>query len=63
MHNISNLFYFGTLYIFRTVFPSVIRSRRLYIHHQVYVIKFLWLLALKQPQNLYDIHLMLYVHS
>jgi len=27
MHNISNLFYFGTtLYMFQTVFPSIIRS-------------------------------------
>jgi len=40
MHNISNLFYFGTtLYMF------------------------LWLLASKQPQNLYDTYLMLYVQS
>jgi len=32
MHNISNLFYFGTtLYMFRTVTPSIIRSLRLYI--------------------------------
>ena len=39
MHNISNLFYFRTtLYVFRTVFPSIIRSLRLYIQHQVYVI-------------------------
>jgi len=46
MHNISNLFYFGiTLYMFRTVFPSIIRSLRLYIQHQVYVVKVLWLLA------------------
>jgi len=38
MHNISNLFYFGTtLYMFRTVFPSIIRSLRLYVQHQVYV--------------------------
>jgi len=30
--NVSNLFYFGmTLYVFRTVFPSIIRSSRLYI--------------------------------
>jgi len=56
MHNISNLFYFGiTLYMFRTVFPSIIRSLRLYIQHQVYVVKVLWLLASKQPQNFYDI--------
>ena len=52
MHNISNLFYFGTtLYMFRTVFPSIIRSLRLYIqHHTIHV---LWLLASKQPQNLH----------
>jgi hypothetical protein len=59
MHNISNLFYFGTtLYVFRTVFPSIIRSLKLYIQH--YTIQVLWLLASKQPQNLYDIYLMLY---
>jgi hypothetical protein len=35
MH-ISNLFYFRTtLYMCRTVFPSIIRSLRLYIQHQV----------------------------
>jgi len=40
MHNISNLFYFGTtFYMFRTVSPSIIRSLRLYIQHQVYVIQ------------------------
>ena len=28
--NVSNLFYFGmTLYMFRTVFPSIVRSSRL----------------------------------
>ena len=44
MHNISNLFYFGTTcYMFRTVSPSIIRSLRLYIQHQVYVIQVLWL--------------------
>jgi hypothetical protein len=33
---ISNLFYFGTtLYMFQTVFPSIIRSLRLYTQHQV----------------------------
>jgi len=48
MHNISNLFYFGTaLYMFRTVSPSIIRSLRLYIQHQVYVIQVLWLSASK----------------
>jgi len=35
--NVSNLFYFGlTLYMFRTVVPSIIRSSRLYIHLQAY---------------------------
>jgi len=38
MHNISNLFYFVVaLYMFRTVFPFIIRSLRRYIQHQVYV--------------------------
>ena len=55
MQNISNLFYFGTtLYMFRTVSTSIIRSLRLYIQHQVYVMHVLWLLASKQPQNMYD---------
>jgi len=62
MHNISNLFYFRTTsYMFRTVSPSIIRSLRLYIQYQVYVIQVLWLLASKQPQNLYG--MMLYVQS
>jgi hypothetical protein len=53
MHNISNLFYFRTtLYMFRTVSPFIIRSLRLYI--QQHTIQVLWLLASKQPQNLYD---------
>jgi len=35
---VSNLFYFGmTLYMFRTVFPSIITSSRLYILQQAYV--------------------------
>ena len=39
-------FYFVVaLYMFRTVFPSVIRSLRMFIQHQVYVIQVLWLLA------------------
>jgi hypothetical protein len=56
--------------MFWTVFPSIIRSLRLYIEHQVYVIQVLWLLASgnlvpasKQTANLYDIYLMLYVQS
>ena len=36
--NVSNLFYFGmTLYMFRTVFPSIINSSRLYIQQQAFV--------------------------
>ena len=36
--NVSNLFYFGmTLYMFRSVFPSIIRSSRLYILQQAFV--------------------------
>ena len=59
MHNISNLFHFGaTLYMFRTVSPSTFRSLRLYIQHQFHLVP-----ASKQPQNLYDIYLMLYVQS
>jgi hypothetical protein len=41
--------------------PSIIRSLGLYIQHQVYVMQVLWLLANKQPQNLYS--MMLYVQS
>jgi hypothetical protein len=64
MHNISNLFYFGTtLYTFRTVYPPIIMSHRLYIQHQVYAIQVLWLLTSMQPQNQYDKYLMLYVQS
>jgi hypothetical protein len=33
-----------TFYMFRTVSPSIIRSLKLYIQHQVYVIQVLWLL-------------------
>ena len=36
--NVSSLFYFGmTLYMFRTVFPPIIRISRLYIQQQAYV--------------------------
>ena len=49
--------------MFRTVSPSIIRSLRLYIQHQVYVIQVLLLLVSKQPQDLYDICLMLYAQS
>jgi len=36
--SVSNLFYFGMkLYMFRTVFPSVIRSSRMHIQQQAFV--------------------------
>jgi len=47
--------------MFRTVSPSIIRSLRLYIQHQVHITQVLWLLASKQPQILYG--MMLYVQS
>ena len=46
-----------TLYMFRAVFPSIIRSLKLYIQH--HTIQVLWLLASKQPQKLYDVYLIL----
>ena len=57
--NVSNLFYFGmALYMFWTVFPSIIRISRLYIQQQI-----LCLLASKQTQYLFDKCLLLYVQS
>jgi len=47
--------------MFRTVYPSIIRSLRLHIQH--HTIEVLWLFVSKQPQNLYDLCLMLYVQS
>jgi len=47
--------------MFQTVSPSIIRSLRLYIQH--HTIQVLWLFASKQPQDLYDIYLMLYVQT
>jgi len=46
MHNFFRV-YWMSLYMFRTVSPSIIRSSRLYIQHQVhsYVIQVRWLLA------------------
>jgi len=42
MHQFLNFFYFRiTIYMFRTVFPSIIRSSKLYIQQQVYVIQIL----------------------
>jgi hypothetical protein len=60
--------------MFWTMSPFIIMSLRLYIQQQVYVIQVLWLLASenymehlvlasKQPKNLYDIFLMMYVES
>ena len=69
--SVSNLFYFGmTLYMFRTVFPSIIRSSRLYIQQQAYVKQIplsncssiSFPLASRQ-QYLFDICLFLYVQS
>ena len=61
MHNF--LVYWISLYMFRKVFPSIIRSSRLYTQHQVYVIQVSWQPASKQSTNLYDIHMMLCVQS
>ena len=48
MHQCIKLFYFGmTLYMFRTVFPFIIRRSRLYIQQQAYV-RFCCLLTSKQ---------------
>jgi len=41
MHQFFNFFFVLALYMLRTVFPSIIRSLRLYIQHQVYVIQIL----------------------
>jgi len=43
--------------MFRTVFPSIIRSKRLHIQQQAYVKQLLLL------QQLFDIYLLLYVQS
>jgi len=38
MHQCLKFIYFGiTLYMFRTVFPSIIRSSKLYIQQQTFV--------------------------
>jgi hypothetical protein len=67
--------YWISLCMFRTVLPSIIRSPRLYIRSQVYVIQVRWLLvsgpemefhfepASKRSTNLYDIYLTPYVQS
>ena len=53
--------YWIWLCMFRTVFPSIIRSSRLYTQHQVYVIQVMWLFASMRPTNLYG--MMPYVKS
>ena len=59
--NVSNLFYFGmTLYMFRTVFPSIISSSRLYIEQQAFV---RYCLLARRQQYLFDKCLLLYVQS
>jgi hypothetical protein len=61
------LVYWMSLYMFRRVFPSIIRSPKLYIQRQLYVIQVRWLHASGHPSmhstNLYDIYLTLYVQS
>jgi len=47
--------------MFRTVSPSIIRSPRLYTQH--HTIQVLWLLASKQPQDMYDMYLSMYIQS
>ena len=38
MHQSIKFIYFGmTLYMFRTAFPSIVRSSRLYIQQQIFV--------------------------
>jgi hypothetical protein len=71
MHNISKRIYFETLYMFWTISPSVIRSLKTVhtasgVRHTGSVansMEFHLVPASKQPQNLYDIYLMLYVQS
>ena len=59
--SVSNLFYFAmTLYMFRTVFPSIIMSSRLYVQQQTDT--GVCLLANRQ-QYLFDKCLLLYVQS
>jgi len=62
MHQYIKFIHFRTaLYMFRTVFPSIIRISRLYIQQQAFVKQILCLLASKQTQYLFDKRLLLYV--
>ena len=60
-------FIFGmTLYIFRTAFPSIIRSSSLYIQQQAFVKQIytaLCLLEASRQQYLFDKCLLLYVQT
>jgi len=50
--NVSNLFYFGMiLYMFQTVFPSIIRSSRLYIQQQAFVKQILLYVQSRTPND------------
>jgi len=61
MHQCLKSIDFGmTLYMFRTVFPSIIRSSRLYIQQPN---RYCFLLVSKQTADLFDIRLLLYVQS
>jgi len=62
IHNFFRV-YWISLYMFRTVFPSIIRSSRMFIQRQTYVIQVRWLLASGQSTNLYDRYLLLCVQS
>jgi len=46
MHNFR--VYWISLYMFRTVFPSIIRTSKVYIQHQVYVIQDIYLMLCVQ---------------
>jgi hypothetical protein len=62
--NVSYLFYFGmTLYMFRTVFLSIIRSSRLYIQQQAFVRQILLSACWRVQQYLFDKCMLLYVQS
>jgi hypothetical protein len=64
MHQFLKFFYFDlTLYMFRTVFPSIIRSSRLYIQQQAYVKQILLSACWQAGCSMFDICLLLYVQS
>ena len=61
---VSNSFYFGmALYMFRTVFASIIRSSRLYIQQQAFVKQILLSASSSRQRYLFDKCLLLYVQS